>query len=502
VPAPQPDPFVELVNDIAGFTHDPLRHALYCYPWGAGALTGIDGPRQWQRGLLTNIGRHLQNPDARHQPCRIAVASGHGIGKSAAIGMVVKWGLDTCEDTRIILTANTESQILTKTVPEVTKWMNLAITADWFKPTATAFISTVPGHEKSWRGDAVTWSKNNTEAFAGLHNKGKRIILIMDEASNIDDKVWEVSEGALTDEDTEIIWLAFGNPTRATGRFRDCFGKYRNIWYRQQIDSRTVEGTNKTYLDELVRTYGETSDIVKVRVRGMFPSSSSLQFIGTDIANAARTQEVVTLPSDPLIYGVDIARFGDDHSTLAKRCGRDARSRPWRRWHQTDTMQIAGDIATEAQIDRPDAIFVDVGAMGAGVVDRLRQLEVPNVFEVNFGGAGRDAIWAGDQRIRTANKRAEMWTNMRAWLPRGAIPDDQQLEDDLTGVEYGYNAEQQIQLEKKEHMKARGLPSPDDGDALALTFAEPVQPRAVPNYLNPERYRPAGEYDRYAELDR
>lgn len=494
------DPKMALIDDIAGFTHDPLGHALYAYPWASARLPDA-GPRKWQADTLATIGAHLSDPATRHQPLRIAIASGHGIGKSACIAMIVKWALDTCDDTRIIITANTESQLLTKTSPELAKWANLAITADWFRHSATALISTAKGHDKAWRADLVTWSIHNTEAFAGLHNQGKRIVLVYDEASGIADAVWEVSLGALTDAGTEILWIAFGNPTQNKGAFRDCFGRRRNLWHTAQIDSRTVEGTNKAYLDELVRTYGAESDIVKVRVRGMFPSASSLQFMSAALAQAARTRDGQALPSDPLIYGVDIARFGDDHSVLAKRCGRDARSRPWRRWAGADTMTLAGDIALEAERERPDAIFVDVGAMGAGVVDRLRQLEVPNVFEVNFGGRGREAIWAGATRVRTANKRAEMWTNMRAWLAGGAIPDAQRLEDDLTGVEYGYDANQAILLEKKEHLRARGLPSPDDADALALTFAEPVQPRALPAYLDPARYRGAGRgYDRYAEL--
>ena len=162
--------------------------------------------------------------------------------------MLVKWALDTCEDTRVVVTANTEKQIINKTWPEVTKWANLAITRDWFKPTATGLISTQPGRERSWRADAVTWSENNTEAFAGLHNKGKRIVLVFDEASGIADKVWEVAQGALTDEGTELIWIVRGNPTKNTGGFRECFGKRRNLWRTRQIDSRTVEGTNKEYL--------------------------------------------------------------------------------------------------------------------------------------------------------------------------------------------------------------------------------------------------------------
>lgn len=495
------DPEQQLIERIAGFRHDPHGYALFAFPWGEGVLEGVSGPRAWQRDVLKEIGNHLANPETRYTPCRIGRASGHGIGKSALISIIIKWGLDTCVDTRIITTANTESQLLTKTSPEIAKWAGLAITADWFKATATALISTVKGREKSWRADLVTWSVNNTEAFAGLHNQGKRIILIFDEASGIDAKVWEVALGALTDENTEIIFLAFGNPTLNTGTFREIFGKLRSLWKTKQIDSRTVEGTNKAYLDELVATYGIDSDIVKVRVLGQFPSASSLQFIPSDIVQAARERTIDHLPSDPVIFGVDCARFGDDHSTLAIRCGRDAKSRPWKRWHHMDAMTLAGDIALEAQRWKPDAIFVDAGNIGAAVVDRLRQLEVPNVFEVWFGAKGRDAEWAKGVRIKTKNKRAEMWASMRAWLSHGAIPDEQAIEDDLTGVEYGFAADQSIELEKKEHMKARGLASPDDADALACTFAEPVMPREVPGYLNPESYGMGG-HDRMEELER
>ena len=493
-----PHPHIQLAQRIGEFRYDPLGHALFAYPWGRGVLEDVSGPRSWQREVMQTIGAHLSDPATRHMPCRIARASGHGIGKSALIGMLVKWGLDTCVDTRIVLTANTESQLLTKTSPEIAKWAGLAITADWFRPTATALASTLRGHEKAWRADLVTWSVHNTEAFAGLHNQGRRIILIFDEASGIDAKVWEVALGALTDEGTEIIFLAFGNPTLNTGAFRECFGRHRNLWNTAQIDSRTVEGTNKAYLDEIVRTYGEDSDIARVRVLGQFPSASSLQFVPSGLVEAARVRDVASLGSDPLIYGVDVARFGDDHSTLAKRCGRDARSRSWKRWHGADTMQVAGDIAADAAQEHPDAIFVDVGAMGAGVIDRLRQLGVRNVFEVHFGGKGREAEWASGQRIATANKRSEIWASMRAWLAGGAIPDDQRLHDDLVGPEYSYDAEQRITLERKKDMKRRGLPSPDDADALACTFAEPVQPRPLPGWINPANY--GRGRDRYAEL--
>lgn len=480
------DPQIELARDIGAMAYDPLKHALYAFPWGEHGtpLEKVSGPRVWQRGLKETIRDHLADPATRFTPCRVAVATGHGVGKSAEIGMLSKWALDCWVDARVVITANTETQLTTKTSPEVSKWHKLAITRDWFKSATMKISSKEVGHEDSWRLDFVTWSANNTEAFAGLHNVGRLILVMMDEGSGIDDKVHEVTQGALTDENTVIIWVVFGNPTKNIGWFRECFGKRRNLWYTLQLDSRDVEGTNKAYLDELVDTYGIDNDIVKSRVLGQFPSASSMQFISSVVAANARGRIVEPLPTDPLVYGLDCARYGDDSSVLAKRIGRDAKSKPWRRWQGVDAMTLAGDVARMAQEEKPDAIFVDAGNIGAAVIDRLRQLEIPNVFEVWFGGAGKDVELPGNLRFRVANKRTEMWVRMRNWLEGGSIPDEQVIEDDLIGTEYGYGRDETtLTLEKKEHMKARGLASPDNGDALACTFAEVVMPRKLPGYL-------------------
>lgn len=504
------DPNIELAREIGKYAYDPLGHCLFAFPWGEEGtqLEAFDGPRDWQGRVMATIRNHLKDPATRYQPLRIAIASGHGIGKSAEIGMLSKWALDCWVDSRVVITANTEQQLITKTSPEVSKWHRMAITRDWFSRATMKIAAKEPGHSESWRLDFVTWSANNTEAFAGLHNVGRLILVMYDEGSNIDDKVWEVTEGALTDENTVIIWLVFGNPTRNSGRFRECFGKHRKLWKTVQIDSREVEGTNKDYLQSIIDTYGIDSDIAKVRVLGQFPSASSLQFIGSGAVAAARERDIAQgaiLPSDPVIFGLDHARFGDDTTVLAIRQGRDARSRPWRRWNGATSMEIAGDLNALMRQHLPDAVFIDAGGPNAGgVIDRLRQLnpEYDAIFEINFGSVTKsmDARWNNEVRVRVANKRAQMWTNLRAWLDRGVLPDEQVIEDDLTGVEYSYNADNAILLEKKEHMKARGLPSPDNGDALALTFAEDVQPRQIPEYLNPENYGHTKEYDRYDEL--
>jgi hypothetical protein len=226
-----PDKALEqLMLDLAMCTDDPLKYVLWAFPWGEKGtpLEKHTGPRKWQRKVLWRIGAELRKGRTVDQAIRIAVASGHGIGKSALVAWITKWALATMVDTRVVITANTEKQLETKTSPEISKWHAMAVDRRLFHYTTTSLFSLFPGHEKTWRCDLIPWSEHNTEAFAGLHNEGRRIVLIFDEASKIADKVWEVAEGALTDALTEILWFVFGNPTRATGRFRECWRKFKH----------------------------------------------------------------------------------------------------------------------------------------------------------------------------------------------------------------------------------------------------------------------------------
>jgi hypothetical protein len=406
-------------------------------------------------------------------------------------------------NTRVVVTANTETQLRTKTWPELSKWSRLAINRHWFRTQATSIATVDPAHERLWRADAIPWSEVNTEAFAGLHNQGRRIVLIFDEASAVADKIWEVSEGALTDADTEILWFAFGNPTRNTGRFRECFGRLLHRWNCGHIDSRDVEGTNKEQIAKWVEDYGEDSDFVRVRVRGIFPRAGTMQFISSELVDQAMAKDRDPPFSimNPLIMGVDVARFGDDRSVIRFRRGRDARTIPPIKLRGVDTMTLAARIADEAARHRPDAIFIDEGGVGGGVVDRCHYLKLP-VTGVQFGAKADRAMVGRDGAIAYANKRAEMWGNMREWLSGGALDDDKELRADLIGVEYGYairDGRDAIILERKDDMKKRGLASPDDGDALALTFAYPVAPSDHTRQLLRKPMRQI-DYDPFAEM--
>jgi len=460
------------------FRRDPLAFVLWAFPWGeAGtSLAASAGPEAWQRDVLVRIAEGLDRRAAGEGgPVRVAVASGHGVGKSALVAWIALWAIATDPATRGVVTANTETQLRTKTWAELAKWAGLSLCRDWLTLNATSLVSSLPLDEGAGRIDRVPWAAHNAEAFAGLHNRGSRVLLVFDEASAIADTVWETAEGALTDAGTEIVWLVFGNPTRNSGRFHACFGRFRNRWHVKRVDSRRVSITDKAEIARWVADYGEDSDFVRVRVRGLFPRAGSMQFIGSDrvAAAVARTPDAASERRQPLVMGVDVARFGDDRSVIVLRRGRDARSWPVEKLAKVDTMTLASKVAERAALESVRAVFVDEGGYGAGVVDRLRQLGVPFVFGVNF--AGRPESWgAAGAKPRYANKRAEIWGNMREWLEEGAIPDDPELAADLTGIEYGYDARGAILLEKKEDMKKRGLASPDLGDALALTFALPV----------------------------
>lgn len=467
------DDLIDLISECSG---DPLKFVMRAFPWGEKGtdLENYSGPDEWQIKQLNGIRDDL----AKGLPIQLATASGHGVGKSTEVSWLILWAMATKEFTRGVVTANTESQLRTKTWPELAKWHRLFIARHWFDMTATSIRSVNSSEEQGWRIDAIPWSEKSTESFAGLHNKGKRILVIFDEASAIPDVIWETVEGALTDEGTEIIWAAFGNPTRNSGRFRECFGRFKHRWRTWQVDSRTVRITNKAQISAWEQDYGEDSDFFRVRVKGEFPRAGTMQFIPADLVDAARKREPEAKLYDPLVMGVDVARFGDDQSVIVLRRGRDAKSIAWVTLRGADTMQLAARIVDMAAQFRPDAIFVDEGGVGGGVVDRLNMLRQP-VIGVQFGGKADRAIQDGQGLVGYANKRAEMWGNMREWLRGGMIPDNADLTTELVAVEYGYvmrDGRDVILLEKKSDMKRRGLASPDMADALALTFAYPVNP--------------------------
>lgn len=508
---PTPD-LSDIFDALAQFKHDPYGFVIFAFPWGEPGteLANMTGPEPWQEKFLKQVRDKMADPrvlltnEIKDQRSR---TSGHGIGKSALVAWLILWSMSTCVDTRGVVTANTETQLRTKTWVETAKWHRLFIGRDLFRLTATAMFARDPAHASTWRFDAVPWSERNTEAFAGLHNQGSRITLIFDEASAIPDLIWEVAEGALTDRNTQIFWWAFGNPTKNTGRFRECFpgGRFSHRWDTEAVDSREVSLTDKEQIDKWISDWGEDHDFVRVRVRGVFPRVDAESFISRELVDEATNREVEPQLGMPVYIGVDVGRFGDDPSVIYPRKGRDARSLPVEVYYGIDTMTLAKKVAEAVLRHRASFAFVDAGGVGGGVVDRLHQLRIP-VIPVDFGSKPDGTnIESG---VKYANKRAEIWGGMKEWLATGALPESVEgavkqdgtlvtLQDELVAPTYTLNNKEEIQLERKQDMRRRGVASPNIADALATTMAMPDVGIITDDYeeINQHTY---ADYDPFA----
>jgi hypothetical protein len=464
-----PDVLMDFAVDCIA---DPLKFVLAAFPWDQPGtpLAGHIGPDTWQADLLETLGQHVTASPAS---VRLAVASGHGVGKSALSAMVILWMLATRPHPQIVVTANTGAQLATKTWRELAKWLTLSVFADTFVWTATKCYHRT--HPATWFASAIPWRADRPEAFAGTHEK--HVLILMDEASAVDDVIWETTEGAMTTPGA--LWLAFGNPTRNQGRFKECFpgGRFAHRWQTMQVDSRTAKLADQDQIAQWMTDYGEDSDFVRVRVKGLFPRQAVGQFIGEDLITAARARQPVDDPLQPTIVGVDVARFGDDRSVILVRCGGTIRET--RIYREIDTVRLAGYVCEVADQYRSvsPTLFIDAVGIGAGVVDQCRARGYA-VHEVQAGGSAQDPL-------HYANKRAEMWQRTKQWLEtRGCLADTpvmRELSTDLTAPEYAYDAQGRLQLETKASMKARGLASSDVADALVHTFCEPVALKGTPS---------------------
>ncbi len=466
-------------QNIEKFKNDPLGFVMWAWRWGmAGPLERYDGPDDWQREFLLDLGkqsveRGFNGKDAV-APIRMAVSSGHGIGKGTLAAFLTCWIMSTRPYAKGTVTANTGSQLETKTWATIEHWFKTSRTAKDFNISSTAIRHKVYG--KSWQCSAQTCREENSEAFAGQHAANSTSFYIFDEASAIPEKIWEVAEGGLVDGAPRFI--ALGNPTRSSGKFyRISFGSEQKRWNSRTIDARSCKMPNKNEIAEWVEDYGEDSDFVRVRVKGLPPQASDLQYIDSARVYAAQKRIFEVLADEPLVAGVDLARGGGDKAVIRFRRGDDARSIP--------PIKIPGELVRDSTLligkladlatqkfggQKVHTWFLDGTGVGGPIIDRLVQLGHKNMIEVQFGAVCPDSR-------HYANMRSYMWSKMRDALgERLAIDNDRMLETDLTGVGLGKaDRNDRIVLESKESMQKRGLSSPDDGDALALTYAHPVK---------------------------
>jgi hypothetical protein len=413
------------------------------------------------------------------------------------LSWIILWGLITFEDTIGVITAGTEGQLRTRLWSEISKWHSKlpdGLRAQ-FELTATAIFN--KQSEKTWRVDGRPWTERNKEAFSGVHNFRKRVIIVFDECSMIPDTIWDATSGMLSDAETEIIWCVFGNPTRNSGRFPMLFppGKFADLWKHLRVDSRHVSLTDKAAIQEKLSFYGPESNYARSHVYGMFPLATATQLIPVDVVEAAAVRrDALAHSADAVIIGVDVASgHGTDVSVAAVRKGLDARSLGQYKFPGVNPIDLSYEVAKIANDVGANAIHVDATGVGEGTAARLRELGYP-VHPVYLGSRANSS--SGD--VRCANMRAQCWTMMAAWLKVGAIVNDAELKAQLCAPEYGESA-MGLVIEKKEHMRERGLASPDCADALGLTFAYPVHTPAMNDLVGPGDHQVLHEYNPFSD---
>lgn len=413
-------------------------------------------PDPWQADVL----RDIADTEVR----AISVRSGHGVGKSAIAAWALVWFILTKFPCKAVVTAPTSGQLFDALFAEVKHWIGflphelqelLDVTSNRIALKAaqeSAFIS------------ARTSRAEQPEALQGVHSD--HVLLIADEASGVPEAVYQAASGSMSGENATTLLL--GNPVRSSGLFYDSHTKLKHRWKTYHVSCLTSPRVSNEYVEEQKIRYGENSNVYRIRVLGEFPLADDDTVLPLGLVQPAVGRDIVVAHSTPVVWGLDVARFGKNASVLVRRKGKQVAD-GIQQWRGLDLMQLVGAVHNEyitlQPSDRPTEINVDVLGLGAGVVDRLRELGLP------VRGINVSELPAMKDRFK--NLRAELWFNCRDWLePMDAtLPDDDDLVSQLIAVRYKYTSSGKVQLESKAEMEKRGVQSPDVADALMLTFA-------------------------------
>jgi hypothetical protein len=410
-------------------------------------IFGVE-PDDWQIEFLENVRDHK----------RTAVASGHGIGKTAATSWVISWFLLTRPGSRIIATSNTATQLKTRLWAELVMWGRESLLKDALIATKTRLM--VVGGDDDWFAEAVPWNEAQPEAFQGLHGD---VLMVFDEASAIATNIFEAAYGSLTTPESRIAML--GNPTRTDGEFHKAFHDHKHLWATQQVDSRTAKMADKELAAEWIQTYGDDSDFVRVKVKGQFPRAGSSNLISPQLVDEAF--ERIPVKNDAVkVAGVDVARFGDDNTVYFLRQGNIHLRTEVR--GKLDNVEVVDFVIEMVIEDGVDVVIIDcTGGHGNGIHDmlkrKLQQKGICEVVEYNSSYAAEDDSFT--------NARVECYYKGKEWLRDGYLLKHKEIKEDLTNIDYFYEKKTNRKiLEGKDAIKIKLGRSPDYGDAWAMTF--------------------------------
>lgn len=438
--------------------------------------------RQWREEPITFVREVLKaEPDpwqaqflnALKTNDRAALKACKGPGKTTVLAWYGWNFLATRPHPKVICTSITGPNLRDGLWSEFSKWQQRS---EWlqreFKWSAERiYKKTSP---ETWFASARQWSKDadpsqQADTLAGIH--ADYVLFLIDEAGGIPDGVVAAAEAGLS-TGIETKLLMAGNPTHLSGPLYRACEQERDYWYVQEISGDPDDPNRATRIDiewarKQIATLGRDHPWVLVNVFGQFPPGQANAFISLADARAAGQRNLAPkeYQDDPYIIGVDVARSdGNDRTVYTLRQGRVVYRQVERR--NRDLMRTVSEVSRLIQRWNPAATFVDQTGIGSGVVDRLRELGHP-VFGIDAAARSPDPVYF--------NLRAYMWGKMADWVKgEVCLPNDEELFRELSVPEMIYREDNKIMLESKEKMKARGIPSPDKADSLALTFAAPV----------------------------
>ena len=411
-------------------------------------------PYEYQREFLEALARNER---------KMSVKSGHGTGKSTTASWAMLWFLLLRYPVKVVVTAPTSSQLFDAMFAELKRWINelpkelqelLNVKSDrveLLRAPAEAFIS------------CRTARAETPEALAGVHSDN--VLLIVDEASGVPEQVFEAAAGSMSGHNATTLMLS--NPTRSSGTFFESHNRMANSWWTRTWSCEDSPLVSDEFVEEMRLRYGEESNAFRVRVLGQFPLSDDNTIIPFHLVEAAQHRDIVVADDTDVVWGLDVARFGSDATALCKRQGPVVTE--LRSWRGLDLMQTTGRVVAEYEAlppsKRPTEILVDSIGVGSGVVDRLRELDLP-VRGINVA----ESPSMGDTYM---NLRSELWFKCKAWLEDRSckLPKDDQLQAELTAIRYSFTSSGKMKAESKDEMRRRGVGSPDLADALCLTMA-------------------------------
>jgi hypothetical protein len=416
-------------------------------------VLGVE-PDEWQCKLMDAVAAGER---------QISVRSGHGVGKSTVASWLAIWHILVWYPQKTVITAPTGSQLYDALFSEVKSWVNLL--PEWARElldVRAERIELVAAPAESFIS-ARTSRAETPEALQGVHSD--RVLLIADEASGIPEAVFDAAGGSMSGHTACTILL--GNPTRGSGFFYDTHNKLKDRWWTLRVSCADSPRVSPEYIEGAKARYGEESNAYRVRVLGEFPLRDDDTVVPLELVEAAMNRDVSGNPTAPVIWGLDVARFGSDASALAKRQGSIVHE--VRTWRGLDLMQTCGVVKSEYDATfgamRPTEILVDSIGLGAGVCDRLRELGLP--------ARGINVSESPSMGELYTNLRAELWFRLKGWLEARdcRLPNEEGLFAELVSPRYSFASNGKRKVESKDEMKRRGLPSPDKADALCLTMA-------------------------------